>query len=60
MTWISVNDRLPEPGDRVIFTTGSFTGEGWMSKNKVWIRKNVTVQTIFGSPVTHCSLLQQL
>lgn len=53
MNWISVKDRLPGPGERVIFTTDSFTGEGWMTGSRVWVRNTITVQTMFGSPVTH-------
>lgn len=27
--WISVNDRLPQPGDRVLLSCGCFVGEGY-------------------------------
>lgn len=28
--WVSVEERLPEPGERVIATDGAFVGEGYM------------------------------
>lgn len=40
MDWISVKDRLPEPGHRVLAASVYFTGECWMAVNGTWYRYN--------------------
>ncbi len=39
--WISVNDRLPENGERVLATDGAFVGEFYISDRGQWKRYNV-------------------
>lgn len=39
--WISVNDRLPEVGERVLATDGAFVGEMYINKRGRWQRYNV-------------------
>ena len=52
--WINVLDRLPEPGERVIATNGSFTGEAWIGERNKWTRPTgFTWMAILSSPVTH-------
>ena len=38
MDWINVKDKLPEKGERVIFTNGIFVGEGYLNVNGKWRR----------------------
>lgn len=39
--WISVEDRLPEPGERVLATDCGFIGEFYINKRGKWQRYNV-------------------
>lgn len=39
--WISVEERLPEPGERVLTTDGAFVGEMYINKRGKWQRYNV-------------------
>ena len=39
--WISVEDRLPEPGERVLATDCGFVGEFYINKRGKWQRYNV-------------------
>lgn len=39
--WISVEDRLPEPGERVLATDCGFVGEFYINKRGQWQRYNV-------------------
>ena len=39
--WISVDDRLPEPGERVLATDGGFIGEFYINSQGQWQRYNV-------------------
>ena len=39
--WISVYDRLPHQGERVLATDGAFVGEMYINKREQWIRYNV-------------------
>lgn len=36
--WVSVDERLPEPGERVLAADGSFVGEVYMASNGTWFR----------------------
>lgn len=38
MEWISVKDRLPKPGTRVLLTGNNFVGEGYIDDNGEWER----------------------
>lgn len=39
--WVSVFDRLPEPGERVLATDCEFVGEFYINKRGKWLRYNV-------------------
>ena len=39
--WISVDDRPPEPGERVLATDGGFVGELYINSQGQWQRYNV-------------------
>lgn len=39
--WISVKERLPEPGERVLATDGYFVGEFYINGRGQWQRYNV-------------------
>ena len=39
--WVSVYDRLPEPGERVLATGCGFVGEFYINKRGKWQRYNV-------------------
>lgn len=39
--WISVKERLPEPGVRVLATDGGFVGEFYINEVTQWRRYNV-------------------
>ena len=36
--WVSVEERSPEPGERVLAANGSFVGEAYMASNGAWMR----------------------
>ena len=36
--WVSVEERLPEPGERVLAANGSFVGEAYMVSHGAWMR----------------------
>ena len=36
--WVSVEDRLPEAGERVLAANGSFVGEAYVASNGAWMR----------------------
>ena len=36
--WVSVEERLPEPGERVLATDGIFVGEAYSSSANSWFR----------------------
>ena len=38
--WVSVEERLPEPGERVLAANGNFVGEAYMASNGAWMRHN--------------------
>ena len=39
--WISVDERLPEPGEHVLVTDGGFVGEFYINRRGQWQRCNV-------------------
>ena len=39
--WVSVEERLPEPGERVLATDFGFVGEFYINKRGKWQRYNV-------------------
>ena len=39
--WISVDDRFPEQGERVLATDGGFVGEFYVNSRGQWRRYNV-------------------
>ena len=39
--WVSVDERLPEPGERVLATDCGFVGEFYINKRGRWQRYNV-------------------
>ena len=39
--WVSVDERLPEPGERVLATDCGFVGEFYINKRGKWQRYNV-------------------
>lgn len=39
--WISVYDKTPEQGERVLATDGAFVGEMYINKRGKWQRYNV-------------------
>lgn len=52
--WISVEDRLPTPGARVLITDGIFVGEGYRTCEDTWRRyTGITMQACIGSEATH-------
>ena len=36
--WASVEERLPEPGERVLAAKGTFVGEAYLASNGAWMR----------------------
>ena len=36
--WVSVEEKLPEPGERVLAANGSFVGEAYLASNGTWMR----------------------
>lgn len=53
--WISVTERLPAPGERVLAATeGVFSGEAYLSCEGVWMRSyGVVWVSLADIPVTH-------
>lgn len=39
--WISVKDRLPEPGERVLVSDGGFVCESYLNIRDKWVRAGV-------------------
>ena len=39
--WVSVDEKLPEPGERVLATDCGFVGEFYINKRGQWQRYNV-------------------
>ena len=44
--WISVDERLPEPGEHVLVTDGGFVGEFYINRRGQWQRYNVNNYSI--------------
>ena len=36
--WVSVEDAVPDPGERVLAANGNFVGEAYMASNGAWMR----------------------
>ena len=52
--WISVEDRHPEPGTRVLATDGVFVGEAYRTSADTWRRYDgIAMRDCLGSIVTH-------
>lgn len=52
--WISVEERRPEPGKRVIATDGVFVGEAYRTSADTWRRYDgIAMRDCLGSIVTH-------
>ena len=52
--WISVADRHPKPGTRVLATDGVFVGEAYRTSADTWRRYDgVAMRDCIGSVVTH-------
>ena len=47
--WISVDDRLPEQGERVLATDGGFVGELYVNSRCQWQRYNVNDHSLMMS-----------
>lgn len=52
--WISVDDRHPKPGTRVLATDGVFVGEAYRTSADTWRRYDgIAMRDCIGSAVTH-------
>lgn len=52
--WISVEDRRPKPGTRVLATDGVFVGEAYRTSADTWRRYDgIAMRDCIGSVVTH-------
>ena len=52
--WISVEERRPEPGKRVLATDGVFVGEAYRTSADSWRRYDgIAMRDCLGSVVTH-------
>lgn len=52
--WISVEERRPEPGKRVLATDGVFVGEAYRTSANTWRRYDgMAMRDCIGSVVTH-------
>lgn len=52
--WISVDDRHPKPGTRVLATDGVFVGEAYRTSADTWRRYDgIAMRGCIGSVVTH-------
>lgn len=41
--WISIKERLPEPGERVLLSDGTFVAEGYILFTGEWMRNEIWV-----------------
>lgn len=52
--WVSVEERRPEPGKRVLATDGIFVGEAYRTSADTWRRYDgIAMRDCIGSVVTH-------
>ena len=52
--WVSVDDRHPKPGTRVLATDGVFVGEAYRTSADTWRRYDgIAMRDCIGSIVTH-------
>lgn len=52
--WISLDDRHPKPGTRVLATDGVFVGEAYRTSADTWRRYDgIAMRDCIGSAVTH-------
>lgn len=53
--WISVKDRLPKPGERILLSSKKFVGEGWINGtlNKFFRYDGIEWSKIFIENITH-------
>jgi hypothetical protein len=52
--WISVDERHPKPGTRVLATDGVFVGEAYRTSADTWRRYDgIAMRDCIGSVVTH-------
>ena len=52
--WVSVDDRHPKPGTRVLATDGVFVGEAYRTSADTWRRYDgIAMRDCIGSAVTH-------
>lgn len=52
--WISVEDKRPKPGTRVLATDGVFVGEAYRTSADTWRRYDgIAMRDCIGSVVTH-------
>lgn len=52
--WVSVEERRPEPGKRVLATDGVFVGEAYRTSADTWRRYDgIAIRDCLGSIVTH-------
>lgn len=52
--WVSVKERRPEPGKRVLATDGVFVGEAYRTSADTWRRYDgIAMRDCLGSVVTH-------
>lgn len=52
--WVSVDDRHPKPGTRVLATDGVFVGEAYRTSADTWRRYDgIAMRDCLGSIVTH-------
>ena len=58
--WVSVKNKKPELGERVLATDGAFVGEGYMDCYGVWCRPNGMRWNMLESEVTHWMPLPSL
>ena len=58
--WISVEERRPEPGKRVLATDGVFVGEAYRTSADTWRRYDgIAMRDCLGGIVTHWTLLPE-
>lgn len=59
--WISVEERLPKPGARVLIVAGVFVGEGYLAGGSKWYRSlGVPICELTDRPVSHWMPLPEL